>query len=376
MKYFSKITSLLLFAVLLTACNDKHTELSDGLYADIQTSKGDIIVQLEYQKTPVTVANFVSLAEGKNPFVEEQYKNKPFYNGLKFHRVISKLNGDEQDFMIQGGDPLGTGEGGPGYKFKDEIVSELKHDKKGVLSMANAGPSTNGSQFFITLVETPWLDAKHTVFGHVIEGQTTVDSILQNDVINKVTILRIGAEAKKFDAVKIFKEYHDEAAKLEKENQEKARKIGIENRVRFEQLKMNGTKTTSGIIYEHINKTENKKPAKDTNILINYAGYFVNGDLFDTNNLKIAETYGKVDAQKLAYNRYTPMIFKYGEKRGLIPGFIEGIELMNYNEKLIVYIPSKLAWGEQGAGQLIPPNTDVIFEIEILENNNTTTNEK
>lgn len=370
MKAFSKICIAVLLLISVVACNNKHSNLADGIYAEIQTSKDTILVQLEHKKTPITVANFVSLAEGNNPFVSEQFKEKPFYDGLKFHRVISKNNGDEQDFMIQGGDPQGDGSGGPGYKFKDEIVSELKHNKSGILSMANAGPGTNGSQFFITLVETPWLDGKHTVFGHVVEGQTAIDSILQNDIINKIAIIRVGNDAKKFNAPKIFKEYYDNEAKLQKENEEKTRKIGIENRTRFEKLKLEGTETESGIIYTFITKAEGAKPKNETDILVNYSGYFENGDLFDTSYLNIAEIYGKIDNRKLAANGYKAFPFKYGQKQGLIPGFIEAIELMNYNDKLVVYIPSNLAWGEQGAGHLIPPHTNVIFEVEILEKTN------
>ena len=170
--------------------------LGDGLYAQITTNQGDIIVKLEYQRAPLTVCNFVALAEGKMDVT----KGKPFYDGLTFHRVISKGNGDPQDFMIQGGCPLGTGTGGPGYKFRDEINPELKHNKPGILSMANAGPGTNGSQFFITIVPTPHLDGKHTVFGQVVQGQSTVNRIRQGDKIEKITIIRNGDGANAFKA--------------------------------------------------------------------------------------------------------------------------------------------------------------------------------
>ena len=165
-------------------------QLKDGIYAVIHTDKGDIVLELEYKRCPMTVCNFVGLAEGT---LNMSDLGTPFYDGLNFHRVI-------KDFMIQGGCPKGDGTGGPGYRFPDEFNPELKHDGPGVLSMANAGPGTNGSQFFITHVPTPWLDGKHTVFGHVIEGQDVVNSIEQGDRINSVEILRIGADAESFDA--------------------------------------------------------------------------------------------------------------------------------------------------------------------------------
>ena len=169
--------------------------LPDGLYAEMETSKGKIVLQLEFEKTPLTVANFVGLAEGTKNYSKDggppKAQGKPFYDGLAFHRVIP-------DFMIQGGDPQGNGRGGPGYRFRNEIVPSLKHDRAGILSMANAGPDTNGSQFFITHKETPWLDGKHTVFGRVIEGQNVVNQIAQGDTIKTIKIVRVGDKAKAF----------------------------------------------------------------------------------------------------------------------------------------------------------------------------------
>jgi len=169
---------------------------ADGIYAEFNTTKGTIICMLEYKKTPMTVANFVGLAEGSLT-VDGNTKSAPFYDGLKFHRVI-------KDFMIQGGCPLGNGSGDPGYKFEDEIVSDLKHSGPGILSMANSGPGTNGSQFFITHKATTWLDGKHTVFGHVVDGQLVVDAIQQDDIINSIKIVRVGSEAKSYNAQRAF----------------------------------------------------------------------------------------------------------------------------------------------------------------------------
>jgi peptidylprolyl isomerase len=175
----------------------------EGLFATIKTNRGTIVLKLEYQKAPLTVANFVALAQGRMKNTAKP-EGTPYYDGIKFHRVISRANGDAQDFMIQGGDPTGTGMGGPGYAFPDEIHPELKHDRPGTLSMANAGPATNGSQFFITVVPTPWLDGRHAVFGYVVSGQEVVNTTLKDDVIEKVTIEARGKDAKAWDPMKVL----------------------------------------------------------------------------------------------------------------------------------------------------------------------------
>ena len=345
-----KIILLLLVVTTFFSCKEEHSELPDGLYAEIKTSKGDIILQLEYEKAPVTVANFVSLAEGKNPFVSEQFKGKPFYNGLKFHRVL-------QNFMIQGGDPLGNGSGDAGYKFKDEFT-DLKHDKGGILSMANSGPGTNSSQFFITHVETPWLDGKHTIFGHVVgKGMETVNKIVQDDSIISITIIRKGDAAKKFDAVKVFSNYF--AAETEAQTKQAEY---------FKGLKATAEKTPTGLAYKIIKKGEGKKPVDGTTILIDYAGFFENGGLFDTSNAETAKAFGKYDEMRAAQNGYSPIPFQAGRKEGMIPGFIEGIEKLSFGDKAVVFIPANLAYGEAGAGNgIIPPNSNLVFEIELVE---------
>lgn len=335
------------------------TELGDGLYAEITTNKGKIVLQLEYQKTPLTVANFVSLAEGTNDMVVGDRKGKPFYDGLKFHRVINP-------FMIQTGCPKGDGSSGPGYKFADEIT-DLKHDKAGILSMANAGPGTNGSQFFITHKATPHLDGLHTVFGHVIEGQDVVNQIVQGDDMISVKIIRKGKEAKKFDAPKVFREYYQKAAEEQKKKAETIAKTKTDKVAELEKIKAQGTKTNSGLIYKIVEKGSGKKPLPGTEVYLDYSGFLENGTLFDSSDASVAKAFNNYIPQKDAAGAYTPIPFKAGTKSGMIPGFIEGVEQMNIGDKIILFIPSHLGYGERGAGNVIPPNSNIIFEIKMLE---------
>ena len=354
----------------------------EGIFATIATNKGDIVLELAYQKAPVTVANFIALAEGKNTFVtNEKLKGKPFFDGLKFHRVI-------KDFMIQGGDPSGNGSGGPGYAFKDEIT-DLKHNKAGILSMANSGPTTNGSQFFITHKETPWLDGKHTVFGHVTEGMNVVNSIAANDVITKVTIVRKGALAKKFDAPKVFADYFNNKSEDQKKQdlinaENKAKKAALEAEAKkaytekygpvvaakkayLATTKATATTTPTGLAYKIIQKGTGVKPANGTTFYFHYAGYFEDGTLFDSSYEDICKNYGKFDANRAAQNGYQAFPFEAGKKDGMIPGFIEALENMSFGDKAVVFIPSNLAYGERGAGGVIPPNTTLVFELEMME---------
>ena len=364
--------SILFLLLVLTAsfysCKEEKNNLPDGLYAKIETNKGTIIVQLNYEKTPITVANFVTLAEGKNEFItNENLKNKPFYDGLKFHRVIP-------EFMIQGGDPLGTGSGDTGYKFADEIT-EMTFDKGGVLAMANNGPATNSSQFFITHLETPWLQGKHTIFGHVVEnGMEIVNKIEQDDYMVKVTIIRNGEAAKKFDAVKIFRDYYTVEAENQKNKLAQERAANAKYQVFFDQkvaefeaLKAKATTTPTGLKYVITKKLGGKKPSAGTNVFIHYAGYLENGGLFDSSIESICKTFGKYDPNRGAQGGYQPIAFQIGKKDGLIPGFIEGIEQLSIGDKATIFIPSKLGYGEAGAGGVIPPNANIIFEIELLD---------
>mgnify|MGYP006166683497 FL=1 len=358
------------------------TTINDGIFATILTNKGSIVLQLEYQKTPVTVANFVSLAEGKNTFVtDEKLKGKPFYDGLKFHRVL-------KDFMIQGGDPAGNGSGGPGYAFKDEFT-DLKHNKGGILSMANSGPASNGSQFFITHKDTPWLDGVHTVFGHVTQGMDVVNKIEQNDQIIKITISRKGALALKFNAVKVFSDYYANKAEdakkqaaIDAENKAKQAAIQAENkRIYLEKYgtvikekatflaatKATATTTASGLQYALLQKGTDVKPANGSTIYFKYAGYFEDGNVFDTNFEEVAKTFGQFNQARADQNGYQAFPFEAGKKDGMIPGFLEGLSLMNIGDRVLLFLPSKLAYGERGAGGVIPPNTNLVFELEITD---------
>lgn len=357
-----KFLILMLAGFAATAQNAKKPStapLGDGLYAEMETSKGKITLQLEYQKTPETVANFVSLAEGTNPIVDAKYKGKKFYDGLKFHRVIA-------DFMIQGGDPLGNGSGDPGYKFKDEFT-DLKHDKGGILSMANSGPATNGSQFFITHKETPWLNGKHTVFGHVVSGMDVVNSIVQDDIIKSVTIVRKGSDAKKFDAPKVFATAYAAENEARKADEMKYSQVKKDKVAYLAGVRAGATKTPSGLEYKIISKGSGKKPADGSPVFIHYAGYLEDGSLFDSSYADINKLYGKYDAQRDAQNGYQPFPFTAGKKDGLIPGFTEALAAMSIGDKAVAFIPSNLGYGAAGAGGIIPPNANIIFEIELLD---------
>jgi cyclophilin family peptidyl-prolyl cis-trans isomerase len=355
---------------------------TEGIYATIATNKGSITVELFYKKTPVTVANFISLAEGKNPFVtNEKLKGKPFFDGLKFHRVI-------KDFMIQGGDPSGNGSGGPGYAFKDEFT-DSKFDKAGILAMANSGPATNGSQFFITHKDTPWLNGKHTIYGQVTQGMAVVNTIAQDDVITKISITRKGDLAKKFDAVKVFSDYFNNKAEDQKkqaaidaENQKKQAAIDAETKRVYQETyapvikakaayivteKAKATTTPSGLAYSVITKGTGVKPVDGSTFYFHYAGYFEDGTLFDSSYEDVSKAYGKFDANRASQNGYKSFPFQAGKKDGMIQGFIEGLSNMSYGEKAIIFIPSNLAYGERGAGGVIPPNANLIFELEMFE---------
>ncbi len=349
------------FAALFSSCKKEHSDLKDGLYAEIKTNKGAIILQLEYEKAPITVANFITLSEGKNTFVSEKFKDKPFYNGLTFHRV-------EPGFVIQGGDPLGNGNGDAGYSFKNEITT-LSHDKAGTLAMANSGPDTNGCQFYITHVPTQRLDGGYSIFGYVVgKGMETVNKIAIGDKIEKISILRIGKKAESFDAVKVFSDYFSAEAENKKKNDAQFKAVADEKIASFAAQKAKAITLPSGLSYFISSKGSGVKPKDGTPIKINYSGFFENGLLFDSSDEAVSKAYGKYDSARAQQGGYSPIPTTAGAKTGMIPGFLEGISQLSYGDKATVFIPSKLGYGEVGAGGgIIPPNANLIFEIELIK---------
>ena len=349
-----------------TGCEKTDYEnLEDGIYADIETDKGNIIVELYAEKVPLTVANFISLAEGINPNVSDSFKGKKFYDSLTFHRVL-------KDFMIQGGDPLANGQGGPGYKFRDEFSPDLKHDSKGILSMANSGFNTNGSQFFITYKETPWLDAYtkenqlkdcgnprvgcHSVFGKVVSNLDLLDSINQKDIIRKLTIIRKGANAKEFDAVKVFEEELAKDEEKEKERLIEMEKLENERLDRFlknqevfhEKMGIKkAKKQASGLQILTFKKGRGKKFNSAISSTIHYSMYLADGKM-------IQSTEGS-----------DPFVFILDEKP-LIQGVKEAITNMRVGGKVRLFIPYYLGYGEAG-GDPFPKKADLIFDLELIK---------
>ena len=307
--------------------------MKDGLYAKFHTSKGEILVNLEFEKAPMTVANFVGLAEGSFENTASD-KGVPYYDGLKFHRVI-------ENFMIQGGCPQGTGTSGPGYQFSDEFHPDLKHSGPGILSMANAGPGTNGSQFFITHVETPWLDGKHTVFGHVEEGQDVVNAIAQDDKMDKVEIVRVGAAAEGFDAKSAFDSGKDAAEAAIRDAQKKEEE-------KIAEMLDGATQTESGLFYKVIEEGSGAQPNKGQTVRVHYAGFLMNGQKFDS-----------------SFDRNDPIEIQIGVGQ-VIPGWDEGIMLLKEGTKAKLIIPPNLAYGASGAGGVIPPNATLIFDVQLI----------
>lgn len=338
-----KIIFIALFSLLILSfggCKPmsksiKAIEGKDGLFAIMETSNGDIVLELYYKETPLTVTNFVGLAEG----TLDAAKGKPFYNGLKFHRVISVANGDGQDFMIQGGDPKGNGTGGPGYKFADEIVDSLTFSKSGVLAMANSGSDTNGSQFFITIAPTTWLNGKHTIFGKVVDGQKVVNTMKQGATINAVTIVRNGAEAKAFKATQA------DFNKLEKDAS--AKKVEQFNK-QVESFAPNATKTADGIFFTTKTEGSGNKCGKGKKVAVHYTGYLMDGTVFDS-----------------SISRGETLDFNTGAGQ-MISGFDVMVQDMKVGEKRTFVLPPEMAYGSRGAGGVIPGGAYIVFDVQLI----------
>ncbi|HNQ96459.1 MAG TPA: peptidylprolyl isomerase [Treponemataceae bacterium] len=316
---------------------DKETAAitSDGLYAVIETPKGSMTLELFYEKTPLTVCNFVGLAEG----TLDAAKGKPYYNGLVFHRVI-------ENFMIQGGDPTGTGSGGPGYRFPDEIDPSLKHDAPGILSMANAGPGTNGSQFFITHLPTPWLDGKHTVFGKIVEGQTVVNAIAGGDKIISVKIIRKGDSARKFKATQ------EDFNRLLADQGNRLQQVAERQKKEFFDLIAKkwpkAQQSSSGVFFQINAQGSGESAAAGQTLTMKYKGYLLDGTVFDDSDMR------------------KPLEFQVGRGK-LIPGFDSQALEMKKGEKRTIVIPPELAYGANGVPGVIPGNSFIAFDLELLE---------
>ncbi|MFC0605428.1 peptidylprolyl isomerase [Winogradskyella pulchriflava] len=376
------LTTIIVLLVLVNiSCQERYPELKDGLYAEFVTTKGTMIAELYYDKVPVTVANFVALAEGNHPLVKDEYKGKRYYDSLTFHRVVN-------NFMIQGGDPSADGTGDPGYKFPDEFHPDLKHDKPGVLSMANPGRDANGSQFFIMEKEWPSLDNRHAVFGQVIEGMDVHDSIsnvkvidparrnhkpVEDVVITSINIIRKGAAAKKFDAPKVFEEempkIKERKAKLAEEAKKKAEELAKAAKAEFlkknEELKGRRIESPTGMAMIFTHEGDGVKPTSAQRVNIDCAGYFEDGTLFWTTWKEVAEKNGKYDERQESQGGYAPFSMPYNETASLVAGFREAMLNMKIGDKARVFIPYYLGYGEAGRPPVIPGKTNLIFDIEL-----------
>ncbi|WP_299890619.1 peptidylprolyl isomerase [uncultured Lacinutrix sp.] len=403
MNKFKQMMKIFIVALLVTmtnaSCQDNYKDLDDGLYAEFQTTKGTMVAKLNYEEVPVVVANFVALAEGTHPKVADEFKGKPYYDGITFHRVMDK-------FMIQGGDHTASGSGNPGYRFHSEFDKNLKHDRPGILSMANSGGlNTNGSQFFITEVPYQSLDAFdkdgnlkpcdrprvscHSVFGELVKGLEVQDSIsnvsvskertsmnkpLEDVVITKLNIIRKGASAKAFDAVKIFTEEEPKLAqkivaikqKQEEAIKEKAKIAAANFKEANKNVKGEVIEMPSGIVMIKTKEGNGVTPKPTDKVSVNCAGYFENGKLFYTTWKDVAEANGIYNEAADKQGAYNPFDQPYNAKATLIPGFREAFLKMKTGDKVKVFIPSHLGYGSAPNGP-IPGNSNLIFDIELVE---------
>ncbi len=364
-----RLSYLILFATItLLACEsqNKYPDLANGVYAEFVTNKGTFVAKLYNDKVPLTVANFVSLAEGTNTMVDSMHKGKPFYNGLIFHRVM-------KDFMIQGGDPLANGMGSPGYRFPDEFVDGLIHDKKGLLSMANGGPDANGSQFFVTLVPTPWLDNRHSIFGEIVIGQDIVDAIgsvavatsgnkpNEDVIMQEVNIIRKGDV--KVDSM-------EDALVAHADKQAKAKEALLvyanEAKAMLDKHLANAEEKPSGLQIAYITKGEGVEPQPKQTVVLEYEGYFTDGFLFDSSDVALTDKFLVTNQDRKARGQYGSMQVPFDPEVGLVAGFKEAMLSMRVGDEVVVFIPYHLGYGEQG-GNGIPPASDLIFKLKMVD---------
>jgi peptidyl-prolyl cis-trans isomerase A (cyclophilin A) len=310
--------------------------LSDGVYAEIKTERGTITCSLEFQKSPMTVANFIGLAEGT--LKANGVSGRKFYDGLTFHRV-------EKGFVVQGGDPKGDGSGGPGYEFPNEVRGDLKHDAPGVLAMANSGPDTNGSQFYITMEPAPWLDGGYSVFGHVVQGMDVVNAIKPGDHMISVRILRVGSAAgafhvtqQSFDAMVAGAQ----SAVADKKKKDRAAALAT---IKKQWPKLSTTK--SGLMYEVLSKGSGASPAAGATVSVKYKGMLLDGRVFDSTE-----------------SRGAPVTFQVDR---VIKGWTEALLMMARGEKRRLVIPPELGYGERGYPGVIPPDAFLVFEVELVD---------
>jgi peptidylprolyl isomerase len=328
------VAALAVLAALPAAA--QSATLPDGLYAEIKTERGTIVCSLEYQKAPMTVANFVGLAEGT--LKAGGANGRRYYDGLTFHRV-------DAGFVIQGGDPNGNGSGGPGYQFPNETRPDLLHDAPGVMAMANSGPDTNGSQFYITMKPATWLNGGYNVFGHVVQGMDVVTAIKVGDHMISVRILRIGSAA---GAFKVTQQSFDAlvgSAKAAREGRKKMERSDALAQIAKKWPKL--TTTKSGLMFEVLKKGSGGSPSPTSEASVNYTGTLLDGKVFDSTTAR-----GK------------PATFTVN---GVIPGWTEALLFMSRGEKCLLVIPPELGYGVRGYPGVIPPNSFLVFEVELID---------
>ena len=372
-------------SLVLSSCTaTKFKDLNNGLYAEIQTNKGDILVELYPDAAPMTVANFVSLADGTNNKLPDSIQSKPFYDGVRFHRVVN-------NFVIQGGDPTETGRGNPGYKFGDEFTKDkngnliYKHNTAGILSMANSGPESNGSQFFITHRATPHLNGKHTVFGKTIVNSTeleilkksfrdtirlqkaidsvrmiVVNNIAKFDTIKTIEIIRVGTKAKSFKAAEVFDE--------ELKNYAANKKDREKDKVKEEELRYNKYLADKDVFLAKMDEGKAIKTSSGLRILMLNTN--PSGKRIVTNKpVKAHFTLYTADGKKIqsTLDNNQPFVFQLDDvQRPMITGFKEGVANLRVGEKVRLFIPYYIGFGEAKYGPF-PAKSDLVFEVEILE---------